>query len=60
MHLLNVATLIGTPPNLVLAGVINETYGVEITFTQWIMIGLPISIILLFTAWIYLIAMPLN
>ena len=49
-----VATLIGTPPNLVLAGVINETYGVEITFTQWLMIGLPISIILLFTAWIYL------
>lgn len=49
-----VATLIGTPPNLVLAGVINETYGVEITFTQWLMLGLPISIILLFTAWIYL------
>ena len=49
-----VATLIGTPPNLVLAGVINETYGVEITFTQWLMVGLPISIILLFTAWIYL------
>ena len=49
-----VATLIGTPPNLVLAGVINETYNVEITFTQWLMAGLPISIILLFTTWIYL------
>ena len=49
-----VATLIGTPPNLVLACVINETYNVEITFTQLLMAGLPISIILLFTTWIYL------
>lgn len=49
-----VATLIGTPPNLVLAGVISETYGVEITFSQWLKFGLPISLILLFLTWIYL------
>lgn len=48
------ATLIGTPPNLVLAGVVQETYGIEISFTQWIKFGLPISIILLFICWIYL------
>ena len=30
-----IATLIGTPPNLVLAGVISEIYGVEISFLQW-------------------------
>ena len=29
-----IATLIGTPPNLVFAGVIKETYHVEITFSQ--------------------------
>jgi sodium-dependent dicarboxylate transporter 2/3/5 len=28
------ATLIETPPNLVLAGVVQETYGAEITFSQ--------------------------
>ncbi len=48
------ATLIGTPPNLVLAGVIRETYGVEITFARWITLGLPISIILLVLCWAYL------
>lgn len=49
-----IATLIGTPPNLVLAGVINDMYGYEITFLQWFMFGLPISLILLFICWKYL------
>ena len=49
-----VATLIGTPPNLVLAGIIKELYNVEITFSQWIVLGLPISLILLFICWKYL------
>ncbi len=49
-----VATLIGTPPNLVLAGIVQELYGVEITFSQWIVIGLPISVLLLFLSWRYL------
>jgi sodium-dependent dicarboxylate transporter 2/3/5 len=48
------ATLIGTPPNLVLAGVVLDTYGYEITFMQWFIFGLPISIILLFICWKYL------
>ena len=49
-----IATLIGTPPNLVLAGVISEVYQVEITFLQWFLFGFPISIILLFIGWIFL------
>ena len=49
-----ISTLIGTPPNLVLAGVISETYGYEITFSQWFIFGFPISIILLFICWKYL------
>lgn len=48
------ATLIGTPPNLVLAGVVQESYGVEITFSQWFAFGFPISILFLFLAWLYL------
>ncbi|HKJ40992.1 MAG TPA: DASS family sodium-coupled anion symporter [Sunxiuqinia sp.] len=48
------ATLIGTPPNLVLAGVVQQTYGVEITFSQWLLFGLPISCLLLFISWKYL------
>lgn len=48
------ATLIGTPPNLVLAGVVNETYGIEITFAQWFMFGFPISVLFLIITWFYL------
>lgn len=48
------ATLIGTPPNLVLAGVVENTYHTEITFAQWFIFGFPISLILLFMCWIYL------
>ncbi|WP_373520296.1 DASS family sodium-coupled anion symporter [Aquiflexum sp.] len=50
-----VATLIGTPTNIILAGVIKEMYQYEITFSQWMMFGLPISIILLAICWVYLV-----
>ncbi len=49
-----IATLFGTPPNLVFAGVIKELYDVEISFAKWLAIGLPIALILLFVAWLYL------
>lgn len=49
-----IATLIGTPPNLVLAGIVQELYGIEITFSQWIIVGLPISVLMLFLCWKYL------
>ena len=50
-----IATLIGTPPNLVLAGVLQSTYGYEISFLQWMLFGFPVSILLLFICWIYLV-----
>ncbi|MGS2725976.1 SLC13 family permease [Psychroserpens sp. BH13MA-6] len=49
-----IATLIGTPPNLVLAGVVSDIYDYEITFSQWFMFGFPISMVLLFICWKYL------
>ena len=55
-----IASLIGTPPNLVLAGVVEETFGIEITFAQWLKFGVPVSATLLFLCWFYLtrIAFP--
>ena len=50
-----IATLIGTPPNLVFAGYIQEVYNIEISFLKWFMFGLPISIILLLVSWYYLV-----
>jgi len=48
------ATLIGTPPNLVLAGVVKETYNIELTFAGWMIIGLPVSVLLLSICFFYL------
>ena len=48
------STLIGTPPNLVFAGVIKEVYHTEISFFQWFIFGFPISVILLLLCWLYL------
>lgn len=47
-------TLIGTPPNLVLAGIFTEMYGTEITFLDWLKIGLPVSLTLLTICWLFL------
>jgi solute carrier family 13 (sodium-dependent dicarboxylate transporter), member 2/3/5 len=48
------ATLIGTPPNLVFAGVVQEFYGIDISFAQWFSFGFPISVCLLGICWFYL------
>jgi sodium-dependent dicarboxylate transporter 2/3/5 len=45
-----IATLIGTPPNLVLAALAGETLGIEIGFTEWLIMALPIAISLFFLA----------
>ncbi len=57
-----IATLIGTPPNLVLAGIMEEVFQIEITFEQWLAIGLPFSIVMLIACWKYLtaIAYPMH
>lgn len=48
------ATLIGTPPNLVLAGTLEQIYQVKLSFVQWMTFGLPTSLLLLFICWKYL------
>ena len=55
-----IATLIGTPPNLVFAGIVEELYGIEISFLKWAMLGLPISVLLLFICWKYLTRFAFN
>ncbi|MBD1401167.1 SLC13 family permease [Pelovirga terrestris] len=49
-----VATLIGTPPNTVLAGYLNKTYGYEITFATWMSFGVPLVVIMLPLCWLWL------
>lgn len=49
-----VATLIGTPPNAILAGVIESNFGYSIGFAQWMAFGVPISLSMLLLCWLYL------
>jgi solute carrier family 13 (sodium-dependent dicarboxylate transporter), member 2/3/5 len=45
------ATLIGTPPNALLAAFMRETYGVEVGFAQWMVVGLPLVLVALPLSW---------
>ncbi|MUW13658.1 DASS family sodium-coupled anion symporter [Halorubrum sp. CBA1125] len=49
------ATLIGSPPNAVLAGVAESSLGVEIGFLDWMLVGVPIAVIFLLITWVLLV-----
>ncbi len=42
-----IATVIGTPPNSVLIGLLENEYHIEISFLKWMVIGLPFSTIMI-------------
>ena len=48
------ATLIGTPPNIIFAGIVKNSLAIDISFGKWMVLALPLSIALLILAWIYL------
>ncbi|MEX2644112.1 MAG: DASS family sodium-coupled anion symporter, partial [Acetobacterales bacterium] len=48
------ATLIGTPPNALLAGYMEETHGIRIGFAQWMLVGVPAALLMLGLAWLLL------
>lgn len=48
------ATLIGTPPNALLAGYLQAAHGIKIGFAQWMIMGIPIVIVLLPVVWLVL------
>jgi len=51
-----VATLIGTPPNLAFAQIFATTFPAapEISFARWMVLGLPISLVMLAITWVLL------
>ena len=48
------ATLIGTPPNALLAAYMSEVYGITIGFGQWMLVGVPVSAISLAVVYVVL------
>jgi len=49
-----VATLIGTPPNALLSGFLSREFDMDIGFGAWMLIGLPVTLILLPLTWFLL------
>jgi len=49
-----VATLIGTPPNAILAGVLEQQLAISISFFDWLIFAFPLSCVFLLFVWVYL------
>lgn len=49
-----IATLIGTPPNALLAAYLAENQDITIGFAQWMLIGVPVSFSMLAVIWWWL------
>lgn len=41
------ATLVGTPPNAAMAGILSESFGVTVGFGEWMALAFPFTVILL-------------
>ena len=48
------ATLIGTPPNALLAGFLLQSTGYSLGFARWMLFALPVTVILLAATWLVL------
>ena len=57
-----VGSLIGTPSNVLLAGVLEESYGIELSFLGWMAFGVPFVALFLPLTWLWLtrIAYPIE
>ncbi len=49
-----ISTLVGTAPNAMLAAFLGENYGTEIDFARWMLVGVPLSAVMLPLAWLTL------
>ncbi len=47
-------TLVGTVPNALLAAFMLDTYGSEIDFARWMLVGIPLALVMLPLSWLVL------
>ena len=52
-----IATVIGTPPNSVLIGLLENEFQIEISFLKWMTMGLPFSIIMVSLCYLVLVTL---
>ena len=49
------ATIVGTPPNMVMVGVMKDQYDIDIGFFNWMKMGVPFAIVLLSIAYFFIV-----
>lgn len=49
-----IATLIGTPPNALLAAFLEKTYQIKLGFGEWMVLGVPLAASMLLASWFWL------
>ncbi len=50
-----IATVIGTPPNSVLIGLLENEYNIQISFLKWMALGLPFSVVMISITYLVLV-----
>ncbi|WP_209406288.1 DASS family sodium-coupled anion symporter [Pseudozobellia sp. WGM2] len=50
-----VATVIGTPPNSVMIGLLENEYNIEISFLKWMVLGVPFSALMIWISYLVLV-----
>ena len=48
------STLVGTAPNAMMAAFLFETYEIQVNFSEWMLIGVPLSFVMVPLAWLSL------
>lgn len=51
----SLGTIIGTPPNLFLIGYLKDNHDTSIGFGQWMLVGVPLSVVMMAIAWFMLV-----
>ncbi|NYF98649.1 SLC13 family permease [Janibacter cremeus] len=50
----SLGTIIGTPPNTLLVGYLSKNHDIEIGFGQWMLVGVPLSVVFMVICWFLL------
>lgn len=50
----SLGTIIGTPPNALMVGYLSEAHDIDVGFGEWMLVGVPMSIVFMFIAWFLL------
>ncbi|WP_198392909.1 SLC13 family permease [Brevibacterium yomogidense] len=50
----SLGTIIGTPPNTFLVGYLRDNHDISIGFGQWMLVGVPVAVVMMFICWLLL------